>query len=133
MLTLRRHRVLTVLVALVSLLFMQLAVAGYACPGLASSAGAMPHASMPCPLGMKMSADAGMDDQQPALCHAHCHGGKQMSDGHHALLPDAAAGHAVAYLIVPPAAMPLSEAPQAPLLARAAAPPLSILHCCFRI
>ncbi|MBC7438038.1 MAG: hypothetical protein H7332_18445 [Bdellovibrionales bacterium] len=147
MLTLRRHRLFTVLVALASLLFMQLAVAGYACPGMAArgearlqQAAAMPgtaHAGMPCAQAMGVSgassAPTSMDAQQPALCHAYCHGGKQMSDGYHLELPAFAPEQGLAYLILPSVASALLDAPQAPLLARAAAPPLSIQHCCFRI
>lgn len=48
----RRTRLITVCLALVSLLFMQLAVASYACPGAQSSrvaeVAAMAEAGMPC-------------------------------------------------------------------------------------
>ena len=136
----RRHRLLTVLVMLISLLFMQLAVASYACPGLAiqghakvQTAGAALHAGMPCAESMGLAEPMAMDEQLPALCHADCQDGKQMSDGHQIQLPAMAPDHVAAYVILPAAALPSGQAPQAPLLARAAAPPLSIRHCCFRI
>lgn len=77
----RRTRLITVLFALLSLLFMQLAVAGYACPGTGSKiaeAAAMAEAGMPCAESMPLS----MDDQQPNLCHAHCQAGQQSADKH---------------------------------------------------
>lgn len=75
----RRHRLITVLVALVSLLFMQLAVAGYVCPGSESKiaeAAAMAEVGMPCAESMPLT----MDDEQPNLCHAHCQAGQQSAD-----------------------------------------------------
>ena len=73
----RRTCLATVLVALVSLLFMQLAVAASACPAagakgaaVAASA-AMTDASMPCAEPMAPVRD----DAQPNLCQAHCQAG----------------------------------------------------------
>jgi hypothetical protein len=139
--TLRRHRLLTVLVALASLLFMQLAVAGYACPGQgagvsqvnAQDTGATSDARMPCAESMGLPEAVAIDVHQPALCHAHCQDSPQMTDGHTLQLPAAMAGAVVAYLSVPRDSPPVAGAPQAPLLARATPPPLSIRHCCFRI
>ena len=71
----RRNRLITVLFALVSLLFMQLAVAGYVCPGAGSrmaETAAMAEADMPCAESMSLH----MDDGQPGLCHAHCQAGQ---------------------------------------------------------
>jgi hypothetical protein len=74
-LSFRRHRLLTVLVALVSLLSMQLAVAGVRLPcrgqGRAKSL-AMAEAGMPCAGDM-----ATVDTEQPTLCHAHCESAHQ--------------------------------------------------------
>lgn len=67
--TLRRlHRLITAFVAVLSLLFGQLALAHYVCPedaGLVDEVATMAPAmdpSLPC---------AGTDTEQPALCHAH--------------------------------------------------------------
>ena len=55
------HRCLAASFAAVALLFAQLATAGYACPGAADAAGmAQMAAGAPC---------AGMDVEQPLLCH----------------------------------------------------------------
>jgi hypothetical protein len=128
----RRHRLITVLFALVSLLFMQLAVAGYACPGSGSKvaeAAAMAEAGMPCAESMPLS----MDDQQPNLCHAHCQAGQQSADKHE--LPSPIALGALPADFSLQAAIPVfSEAPlQAPHLQRTTAPPVSIRNCCFRL
>ena len=91
----RRIRLTTVLLALVSLLFMQLAVASYVCPGAGSNVAetaAMADASMPCAESMPLH----MDDEQSGLCHAHCQTGQASVDKHDspppapigALLPD---------------------------------------------
>lgn len=60
----RLHRLTTTLLVVLSLLFSQLALAGYVCPQQAAPAAmtAMMEAGMPCD---------GMDPQQPALCHQH--------------------------------------------------------------
>jgi hypothetical protein len=128
----RRHRLITVLFALVSLLFMQLAVAGYVCPGSGSKiaeAAAMAEAGMPCAESMPLSAD----DQQPNLCHAHCQAGQQSADKHE--LPSPVALGALPADFSLQVALPVfSEAPlQAPHLQRTTAPPVSIRNCCFRL
>jgi hypothetical protein len=66
MLMLRRplHRLITTLLVVLSLLWAQLALASYACPGASdvASMAAMVGSGAPC---------HGMDEQQPALCHGH--------------------------------------------------------------
>lgn len=128
--SLRRHRFATVLVALVSLLFMQLALAGYSCPGVQSKvqqAAAMAQAGMPCAGSMSMA----MDEEQPGLCHAHCEAGQQASDNHplQVLAVALPAGLVFERVSLEPL---IRNAPQASLLARATAPPLAIRNCCLR-
>lgn len=64
MLSLRRHRFTTAFLVVLSLLFSQLALASYVCPGSADAQAmaAMMEAGMPC---------EGMDPVQPGLCHQH--------------------------------------------------------------
>nr|WP_295769121.1 hypothetical protein [Rhodoferax sp.] len=134
MIALRRHRLFTALVALVSLLFVQLAVAGYVCPvsisGIAQSASVSSHAGMSC---AGSPSEAGMDDAQPALCYAHCQSDQQSADTYQ--LPD---------LPVMPAITPIfgqldvistsrGVPRQATLIQRTSGPPLSVRNCCFRI
>ncbi len=142
-----QHRLATVLLALVSLLFMQLAVAGYACPGgLKNSASsvnpaqladmtAMVNAGMPCAEAMAATAQT-VDDNQPALCHAHCKADPQSADTHQ--LPALTALADLPGDFSLPAPARASPAPpgvtlQAPLLRRHTAAPLTVRHCCFRL
>ena len=128
----RRHRFLTILVSLVSILFMQFALAGYACDDRSAKANDAPHMSHEA-----MACDEALPTTTrqvgPALCHAHCEAGQQAVDtqAHH--LPDAVLSGFVDYGT--PALFVLSERPalQAPLLARDTSPPLAIQHCCFRL
>lgn len=129
----RRTRFFTALFALLSLLFMQLAVAGYACPSERSSQAAeiaaMAEAGMPCAETMSLS----MDDEQPNLCRAHCQAGQQTADKYE--LPPLAAAVVTNVVHAASTAMPNLDGPpvQGPLLHRATSPPLAIQHCCFRI
>lgn len=132
MMFLRRHRLTTVLFALVSLLFMQLAVAGYVCPtGMTSAAEstmAMAHAGTPCAEAMPTM----MDDAQPGLCQAHCQQDHQSADTY--TLPVLPVLPTVAHDFAQQDASSLTQGVplQAPLLLRTTAPPLSVRNCCFR-
>ena len=127
-----RARLVTVLFALLSLLFMQLAVAGYVCPGTGSKVAevvAMAEAGMPCAESMAMT----MDDEQPNLCHAHCQAESQSSQTYQlpSLISVDALSTAPALQVLH---LPFVEAPpNAPYLQRTTAPPLSIRNCCFRL
>ena len=127
-----RHRLVTVLFALVSLLFAQLALAGYACPGSGSKAAevsATAEAGMPCADAMR----TGMDEEQPNLCHAHCQAGQQTANTYQmpalASLPNPGADYLIHGILPVSIGNPLQE----PHLRRATAPPLAIWNCCFRI
>ena len=131
----RRNRFATVLFALVSVLFMQLAMAGYVCPSGITKAGntsekaAMAEAGMPCAASMSLA----IDDEQPSLCHAHCQTDPQSAD--HYQLPGLANLVDLASSVPVPRIVPaLSGAPlQTTLLSRTTAPPLAVRNCCFRI
>jgi hypothetical protein len=128
----RRHRWITVLFALVSLLFMQLAVAGHVCPGAASKVAevaAMAEAGMPCAESMSRS----LDDEQPGLCHAHCQAGQQSADKYELPAPVALSALPAEFTL-PASPLVFSGASrQSPDLKRSTAPPVAIRHCCFRI
>ena len=126
------HRFTTVLFVLASLLFTQLALAGYTCPGIgnrAAEVAAMARTAMPCAESMGMT----MDESQPNLCHAHCLSDQQTADTWQvpvlASLPQSGADYLVPRILPEPT----GEVVQAPLLRRTTAPPLSIRNCCFRI
>ena len=133
----RHSQFVTALVALFSVLFMQLAVAAYACPmiqmgpEIASNAGwasADAHSEME-------GCEAGSDLEQPALCFAYSQEGSQslykppVSDIQPAVVVEIVRQIIDTPLVFPP----VSTHAQAPLLMRASAPPLSIRNCCFRI
>lgn len=130
-----RHRLITVLFALCSLLFMQLAVAAYACPGQAerlrevAAMAAMEAAGLPCAGEMA----AAMDEAQPGLCHAHCQSAQQSVDKVPSLSPAAMLGAGFVLVLPPRRLDPPPPALQAPLLHRSTAPPIAVRHCCFRI
>jgi len=128
----RPSRLVAAVIAVISLLFTQLALASYVCPGM----------NMPERAVMTVDADmasmpncTGMDKAQPNLCHAFGHTGHQSLDKPD--LPQIPPFHPITLIqtIVPPyAAAPLfSTVFPAPSLAHATAPPLAISHCCFRI
>jgi hypothetical protein len=126
----RRQRLATVLFALFSLLFMQLAVAGYACPveNKVSEVAAMAEAGMPCAGEM-----ATVDIDQPGLCHAHCQSAQQTVDKVQSPAPVGAVATGVTYTIEPVRVSPPISPAQAPLLLRSTAPPIAVRNCCFRI
>ena len=112
------HRLTTAFFVVLSLLFSQLALASYVCPGQsdAEAMAAMMAAGQPC---------AGMDAAQPALCHQHAAGSAQSFEA--VKLPAVSqpvivqvlelplvldAGEAVA---LPMAATPQARPPPAPL------------------
>ena len=116
------RRLLVVFVALVGVLFAQLALAAYACPGQASN------------LTMQLTPDcADMDMLQPALCHAHQHDGHQVPDKpgtpHAPLFIPAALVQQLAPATFP---TPRRALPHF-MLARTTAPPNTILHCRFQL
>jgi hypothetical protein len=129
---LRRHRLLTVAVALCSLLFMQFAVAAYSCPGFqgrVAEISAMAQAGMPCAGSMDMS----MDKEQPALCSAHCQTSQSIC-GDPALDVPSLPAIGITHFHPLAAALPAAgDIPEAPLLARATPPPIALRHCCLRI
>lgn len=128
----RPSRAIAAVIVLFSMLFMQLAVAAYACPELrvGPQAGTMaaPSAQMP-PCHQK-------DPAQPSLCHAFGQSGNQSLDKPTVppLQPFVAVGFGLPVspleLSYPPAFNPPEKTA---FLRRATAPPLAIRHCCFRI
>ena len=132
MLQKRQSRLFTVLVALVSLLFMQLAVAGYACDGGTSKTAqtnSAVMADMPCAESMVMV----VDERQPSLCHAHCQAAEQSADKYQ--VPSAIAVGLLPSGLTLDGVFPVfaNVALQAPYLQRTTAPPLAIQNCCLRL
>jgi hypothetical protein len=153
----RSFRQMVCRVLIGTLLFAQLAVAAYACPGLSAMASVLAASGVtaaPAPIsdkgpnaviatdeattandGMVMPC-ANLDEATPNLCAEHCRYGQQTADHAPAPMPAPA-------LLSPLYALPDAAAVEggaAPTLASAsaaltaaAAPPLAILHCRWRI
>lgn len=127
----RPSRFFAVLLAVVSVLFSQLAMAAYACPGL-STGQAMVMAAEP---DHVMPDCEQMDSAQPALCHAHVQAGDQTLDKP----PSPNVSPTVAVLLIPAmnelhlAFSPVVSCTDVAALRRSSDPPLSIRNCCFRI
>ena len=130
----RRNRLAVVLFALVNLLFMQLAMAGYHCPGSVVKANADQTAAMAA-MGMPCAETAalGMDPEQPSLCAAYCKAAEQTADKHQPL--QLASLDAPPRSHPPPRLIPASMDPpvQPQLLTRDTANSVAVRHCCFRI
>lgn len=128
----RRNRFLSAVIALLSLLFMQLAVAAYACPNLAQEPqrSAMLDAS-----GQPMADCPEVDKQNPSLCQAHTQKAAQSIDKAEApsIQPFTALA-LIMHVLMPQA--PAESGPgiaAASLQARSTAPPIPIRNCCFRL
>jgi len=128
----RRIRMLSALVALVSMLFTQLALASYDCPELgralaqaaAANAGKAEHARC-CPRH---------DINNPGLCHAQAQTGSQSADVPvpPPVLPFVPAELLQSVAPLEPRQVAAQPAQRRFLVAPGISPPLSIRHCCLR-
>lgn len=143
-----RHFLRVVCRALIGVvLFAQLAVAAYACPGRSSAAsmnatteataasdGASADATVVGQPAMDCESMAGpMDPAFANLCAEHCHHGQQSDQAATLTVPMALLTALYITPLAPePFVAPRPGAAATSALA-AASPPLAILHCCFRI
>lgn len=128
----RTFRLFTALVAILSVLFMQHAVAAYLCPGVPMGSNTLVMKAMP-----DMPGCTGMDSDQSTLCHVYVQGdaAKQSLDK-----PPAVA-HPAFVPVLMMLSLAIFDLPIAPpvhppsyiALARPVAPPIAIRNCCFRI
>lgn len=130
----RKCRMLTALVALFGMLFMQLAMASHACPVLLAGhgkvAGVTSHTAM-----QSMPDCDEPDSANLALCQAHCQDAKTALDKPQ-MPPIAQAVAIVSSILTPldpwiPIALPAFASDFS--LQRIASPPISIRHCCLRV
>lgn len=131
----RPSRFIAALIALVGMLFMQLAVASYACPGL-SVPQERHELSATIDLDMQeMASCAEKDLAQPNLCHAHNHAGEQSLDKPQTPPVQGFVATGLALPLYPAElAYRAATAPsEITLLSHATAPPMAIRNCCFRI
>ena len=129
----RTYRILTALIALFSMLFMQAAVASYTCPAL--QGGDLGSTVVDQPSMAAMPGCDRLDTGNPALCHAHCLDGKSSLDKPQVptVTPAAVLVSTLLFPLEPLLASPQPVAEQPSFLRRATAPPIAIRHCCFRI
>src|SRR2546423_13094146 len=128
----RKHRVLAALIALFGMLFMQLAVASYACPGLRHGG---PQQAVDGDAGPMQPGCDHLDPVTPALCHAHCLDGQSSLDKPQNPVAAPAAVIVAAILTPIEPLLPASSSGAQPeyALSRITSPPIAIRHCCFRI
>ncbi|MBC3885112.1 hypothetical protein [Undibacterium griseum] len=136
----RLSKLITVSLALFSMLFMQLAMASYVCRGtseIQSHSVGTPDPSME---GMTMAAMSdceGMDMAQPVLCHTHAQDPLSKQSFDKPQLPDVPAFVGAGILrtveMIEPVQLNESLLSGLSFHLATAAPPLAILHCCFRI
>ena len=140
-----------------AVLFAQMAVSAYACPGLLAATTMAVPVSAELPSGTESTAAVTaavtaaasaapalpmmncedmampMDAAFPNLCAEHCHQGQQSDQAATLTVP---AALLTELYITPPAPEPIVAPRPAAATASAldaASPPLAILHCCFRI
>lgn len=134
--TFRKSRFVAALIAMFSMFFMQLAIAGYVCPDLAPPITENMSSASATPTDDVMESCHGMDIEQPNLCSAHAQVGDQSLDKHQLpqVQPFVAGFIASVILPVPPGDLfTATDSTSIELLERKTAPPSSIQHCCFRI
>lgn len=133
--TFRSSRILTAIVAIFSMLFMQLAVASYACPGV--SMGSPNDGASASALAADMPNCDGMDPAQSTLCHLYAHGEPSEQSLAKTPVPDVQPFVPVILVLdlrlFDVATIPVVK-PYLPIaLTRTSAPPIAIRNCCFRI
>lgn len=132
----RRHRFLATLLALISVLFTQLAVAAYVGPSMQIGRAMESIATSVANVDHVMAGCDGMDSEQPVLCQNHDQVSHQSLDKPE--LPDVAPFiattlvQAIGFADIAHQDATISASANLSLK-RSTAPPLSIRNCCFRI
>lgn len=103
----RLHRLTTAFFVVLSLLFSQLALANYVCPGATDTLvmAEMMAAGVPC---------EGMDQAQPTLCHQHSAGAAQSSEAVKVPVPSLPA---IVQVLVVPLVLDAAQAVDVPVAA----------------
>jgi hypothetical protein len=129
----RSTRFVAAVIAVISLLFTQLALASYVCPGTTTPE-RMTMAAVD--NGMSgMDHCTGMDKAQPSLCLAHNHSGPQSLNKPDlpSVLPYLLIGPVLSVVLLNDGVAPPDVFAAIPSLSHATEPTLAIRHCCFRI
>lgn len=134
----RFHTRVAASIALLGVLFTQLALALYVCPSFTDAE--QSHQAAPIQMAVDAhSAEMGkdcveIDKESPNLCLQHAQAGSQSLDRGTAYVPLMLVVLYFAFIFIRPIARPVAHTRFIPdLLKRDTAPPLSIQHCCFRI
>ncbi len=130
----RSSRILGAVLAICSMLFMQLALAGYVCAQSNGDTSVTGKSAVSAAV-IEMPGCEQVDSSQPNLCHASAHTLDQSLDTHQipAVQPFVPTNFS---LVLVPAAVPIASNHWKSNIARqsgAAPPPIAIRHCCFRI
>ncbi len=121
-----RSSCLIAVIALLSMLFMQLAVAAYTCPATATENHTV----------VMMPGCEGMDEAQPGLCYTHAHGQPDEQSADNLQLPAISPFISIGLVLavyMENNTVHETMSPDLSTLARTTAPPIAIRHCCFRI
>lgn len=131
----RPSRLLAAVIALVSILFMQLAVAAYACPVLSADYDRAAITTMAAMPDGAMTTCDDADPVQPNLCHAYGQAGEQSLDKPAVASPQPFIAVGFGLPIAPFDTVHLHTLAVrgGASLAHASAPPVAIANCCFRI
>ncbi len=128
---LRRYRIIIILLAILHLLFTQIAVARYACPQLNNKNVAI-HINAPSGMPCSEPANWLMDKEQPNLCYSFCQNAPQSADTTDK--PTVLESGEFFLTDWQTYELPLlGSAGHGPWLYHATSPPLTIYNCCFRI
>lgn len=133
--TSRTSRFVAALIALFSMLFMQLALASYSCPAQSIGGGEVSHAAPAPAAGHTMDSCADMDPVQPSLCHAYDLADQQSLDKPQLpnVQPFIATGLAQPLAVAISLHLPDTLRGARMRSIQGAAPPIAIRHCCLRI
>lgn len=129
----RSTRFVAAVIAVISLLFTQLALASYVCHGTT-----MPERMTMAAVDNGMSGMdhcTGMDKAQPTLCHAHNHSDPQSLNKPDlpSVLPFLVIGPVLSVVLHDDGVAPPGVITAMPSLSHATEPTMAIRHCCFRI
>jgi len=133
--TFRTSRLLTAIIAIFSMLFMQLAVASYACPE--TSSGSQNNVASAIAMAGDMANCDGMDPAESTLCHTVAHGDLTKQSLDKTPVPNVPPFVPVALMsdlkIFDLLALSAFQTYPPIALTRTSSPPIAIRNCCFRI
>jgi len=131
----RSTRFVAAVIAVISLLFTQLALASYACPSVSMPERMAMAAADNGMAGMDHCASTGIDKAQPSLCHAHTHSDPQSLNKPDlpSVLPFLVIGPVLSVVLLDDGVAPPEIFTAIPSLSHATGPTMAIRNCCFRI